>query len=97
MSGRATKPGEKDVRAEAATHLLDVYRRRLEYGDPSGENAADRQRLLEAERYLRLEALQAERNELFDLLRANAIDDQTFGKLLREIDLMESSLRADAH
>ena len=89
---------EAGVRAEAAAHLLDVYRRRLEYGDPSGEDAADMQRLLDAERHLRLEALKAERDELFDLRRSNAIDDGVFRHLVHEIDLMESSLaRGGAH
>jgi CPA1 family monovalent cation:H+ antiporter len=94
---RASGPGDTDVRAEAAAHLLDVYRRRLEYGDPSGENAADMQKLLEADRHLRREALEAERKELFALFRANAIDDRVFERLVREIDLMESSLRTAAH
>jgi monovalent cation/hydrogen antiporter len=94
---RASAPGEPGVRAEAAAHLLDVYRRRLEYGDPSGEDAADMQKLLEAERYLRQEALKAERDELFILLRANAIDESVFQQLVREIDLMESSLARAAH
>jgi CPA1 family monovalent cation:H+ antiporter len=83
---------EAGVRAEASAHLLDVYRRRLEYGDPSGEDTADMQRLLDAERLLRLEALKAERDELFDLRRSNTIDDNVFRHLVHEIDLMESSL-----
>ena len=94
---RAAAPGETSVRAEAAARLLDVYRRRLEYGDPSGENLADMQKLLEAERYLRQEALKAEREQLFTLLRANAIDEQVFRQLVREIDLMESSLTRAGH
>jgi CPA1 family monovalent cation:H+ antiporter len=83
---------ETGMRAEAAAHLLDVYRRRLQYGDLSGEDAADIQRLFDAERYLRLEALKAERDELFDLRRSNTIDDNVFRHLVHEIDLMESSL-----
>ena len=85
-----------DVRAEAAVHLLDVYRRHLDYGDPSGENAEDMQRLAEAERRLRLVALDAERDELYRLRRAFAIDDMVHQKLVREIDLMEASLLGKA-
>jgi CPA1 family monovalent cation:H+ antiporter len=81
-----------DVRAEAAVHLLDVYRRHLDYGDLSGENVDDMQRLAEAERRLRLVALNAERDELYRLRRAFAIDDVVHQKLVREIDLMEASL-----
>src|SRR5690606_24892057 len=76
---------DADVRAEAAVHLLDVYRRHLEYGDQSGENAEDMQRLAEAERRLRLLALDAEREELYRLRRAFAIDDVVHQKLVREI------------
>jgi CPA1 family monovalent cation:H+ antiporter len=83
---------EVDVRAEAAVYLLDVYRRHLDYGDLSGENAEDMQRLAEAERRLRLVALDAERDELYRLRRAFAIDDVVHQKLVREIDLMEASL-----
>lgn len=81
-----------DVRAEAAVHLLDVYRRHLDYGDLSGESAEDMRRLDEAERRLRLVALDAERDELYRLRRAFAIDDVVHQKLVGEIDLMEASL-----
>ena len=57
----------------------------------------DNVRLLDAERYLRQEALEAERDELFTLLRANAIDESVFQQLVREIDLMESSLARASH
>jgi CPA1 family monovalent cation:H+ antiporter len=85
-------PAAVAVRAEAAAHLLDVYRRHLDYGDLSGENADDMQRLAEAERRLRLAALEAERDELYRLRRAFAIDDIVHQRLVREIDLMEASL-----
>ena len=42
-------------------------------------------------------ALKAERDELFILLRANAIDESVFQQLVREIDLMESSLARASH
>src|SRR5690606_30697499 len=42
-------PNEADAqrRAEAAEHLLDVYRRRLQYGDPTGEDATSVRRMVE--------------------------------------------------
>ena len=91
-------PDQRDVdaRAEASVHLLDVYRRHLDYGDMSGENAEDMQRRDEAERRLRLVALDAERDELYRLRRAFAIDDVVHQKLVREIDLMEASLLGKA-
>lgn len=84
------------VRAEAATHLLDVYRRRLDYGDPSGEDFLSMQQLANEERRLRLAALAAERDELYRLRRAHSIDDDLHQRLLREIDLMEASLQGAA-
>src|SRR5690606_17107093 len=81
-----------DARAEAGVHLLDVYRRHLDYGDMSGEHAEDMQRRDAAQRRLRLLALAAERAERYRLRRACAIDDVVHQKLVREIDLMEASL-----
>lgn len=80
------------LHAEAGMHLLDIYRRRLEYGDESGEDAAHMRRLDEAERALRRQALAAERDELFRLRRARNIDDGVHQQLVREIDLLEASL-----
>src|SRR5690606_30615117 len=80
------------ARAEAAMVLRDVYQRHLDYGDLSGETAEDMERVAEAERRLRLGALDADRDELYKLRRAFAIDDVIHRKLVREIDLMEASL-----
>ena len=41
---------------------------------------------------MRLEALRAQRDELYRLQRARAIDDETHRRLVREIDLMEAGL-----
>lgn len=79
------------ARAEASMRLLEAYRRRLDYGDP-GEDATDAQRLAAAERSLRLQALAAERDELYRLRLARAIDDDVHRQLVREIDLVETSL-----
>ncbi|MGQ4660684.1 Na+/H+ antiporter [Lysobacter sp. F6437] len=84
------------ARSEAAMVLRDVYQRHLDYGDLSGENAEDMQRVAEAERRLRLVALEAERDELYKLRRAFAIDDIVHQKLVRELDLMEASLLGKA-
>ena len=85
-------PEQAALHAEAGMHLLDIYRRRLDYGDESGEDAAHMRRLDEAERALRRQALAAERDELFRLRRARNIDDGVHQQLVREIDLLEASL-----
>jgi len=95
---RQYSPEEAALRAEAAAYLIDVYKRRLEYGDPSGERMEDIERRMEVELELRLEALRAERDELYRLRRSNAIDDDVHRALVREIDLTEASLtRPAAH
>lgn len=84
-------PAASAIRAEAALHLVDFYRRRLDYGDPSGRDADHMRELTEATRHLRLEALAAERDELYRLRRARRIDDGVHRQILREIDLVEAS------
>jgi CPA1 family monovalent cation:H+ antiporter len=85
-------PGQVAIQAQAGMHVLDIYRRRLDYGDPGEQNAPDMQRLVDAERRLRLEGLRAERDELYRLRLTGSIDDAVHQQLLREIDLMEASL-----
>src|SRR5690606_2698577 len=80
------------LRSEAGLRVLDVYQRRLDYGDPSGEKLTDIRRLAAAERSLRLKALAAERDELYRLCRTHAIEDDLMRKLVREVDLNASSL-----
>src|SRR5690606_33692447 len=85
-------PAHQALRAEAGLRVLDVYQRRLDYGDPSGEKLADIRKLAAAERSLRLKALAAERDELFRLCRRHVIEDDLMRRLVREVDLIESSL-----
>jgi len=89
-------PGEEAARAEAAVLLRDAYQRHLHYGDLSGEDAVQMQRVEQAERRLRLAALDAERDELYRLRRARAIDDVIHRKLVGELDLAEATLRQRA-
>lgn len=79
------------ARDAASMRLLEVYRRRLEYGAP-GDDASEARRLADVARTLRLQALAAERDELYRLRRVGAIDDDVHRQLVREIDLVEASL-----
>ena len=85
---------EEAVRAEAAVVVRDVYQRHVDYGDLSGESAEDMQRVADAERRLRLLALDAERDALYRLRRGLVIDDELHQTLVHEIDLMEATLAA---
>ncbi len=84
---------EEAARAEAAVLLRDAYQRHLHYGDISGEDVQQMERVERAERRLRLAALDAERDELYRLRRAQTIDDIIHRKLVGELDLAEATLR----
>jgi hypothetical protein len=83
------------AKADAGAYLLDVYRRRVQYGDPTGEDEESRRMLAEADRSVRLVGLRAERDELYRQRMAGNIDDDLHRRLLREIDLMETSLERE--
>lgn len=84
-----------DVYAEAAARVTELYQRRLDYGN-EGDEAARIQEQAEAERSLRLEAIRAERDELFQMWLNDKLDDSVHQHLLRELDLIEGALsRAD--
>ncbi len=89
---------ESDVYAQAAAHVNGIYERRLEHAAMQGQGEdrerADRVREAdEAERKLRLAALRAEREAVFELARQGQISDATSRKLVREVDLLEGRYR----
>jgi plasmid maintenance system killer protein len=84
-----------DAYSEAAARITELYQRRLDYGN-EGDEAARFQAQAEAERSLRLEAIRAERDELFQMWLNDKLDDSVHQRLLRELDLIEGALsRAD--
>jgi Na+/H+ antiporter len=83
---------DADLYAEAASRVMDLYRRRME-GQTSSENAIRIRRCDDIERHLRLAGLRAERDALFALARAHSMSDKNCRKLVREIDLQEERLR----
>ncbi|MGH8326746.1 MAG: Na+/H+ antiporter [Steroidobacteraceae bacterium] len=91
--GSAANPEESELRSQAATRLLDVYRRRIEGSNRDGESAIQIRRADEIERSLRLAGLQAERDRIFQLARSQALSDATARKLVRNIDLLEERLK----
>jgi CPA1 family monovalent cation:H+ antiporter len=81
-----------DLYTEAATRVMELYRRRLA-GQMSGENAVRVRRTSAIERKLRLAGLRAEREALFRLARTNKISDARSRELVRELDLQEERFR----
>lgn len=87
-----TASADDDASTEAAERVLELYSRRLDRGISEGEEAARIQSLAEAERTFRLEAIRAERDELFRMWRDDGLDDTVHRNLLRELDLIEEAL-----
>lgn len=96
QSCRALSPRDpqRQVQVDAATNLIEGYRRRLAYGASEEQEAQEKRRYASAERLLRLEALRAERDELFRLRLAGEVDDGVHQRLLKEIDLAEAALQS---
>lgn len=81
---------DADLYVEAASRIMDGYRQRIEIrrGDPEALASG---RILEGiARDLRLEALKAEREEIFRRVRHGELGSELARKLIREIDLIET-------
>lgn len=90
----ADNSSDADLYAEAATRVMDLYRRRIEGGrSVSGESALRMRLSDEIEKRVRLAGLQAERDAIFQLARSNGLSDEISRKLVREIDLAEERLK----
>lgn len=83
---------DAELYTEAAARVMELYRRRVQ-GQSTAENAARIRRSDDIERRLRLAGLNAERDTVFALARANTLSDETSRRLVREIDLLEERLR----
>ena len=83
---------DADLYAQAATRVMDLYRRRIEGRMQTGESAALIRRTDTAERQIRLAGLRAEREEIFRLARAQTLSDEISRELVREVDLLEERL-----
>lgn len=81
------------IYTQAAARLTGSYQRRLDGEAISDREAGQLRKADQAERALRLAALQAERGEIFSLARGFHISDETARKLVRELDLMEARYR----
>lgn len=82
---------DASVQSAAARHVIDLYRRRLHLAQAM-DNEAQHFKQLDAERQLRVEALRAERDELYQLRMTRQIDDILHRQLVNEIDLLETGL-----
>jgi CPA1 family monovalent cation:H+ antiporter len=82
---------ESLVQMEAAMHVIELYRRRLAHG--LRQNGSSHHiRELDVERQMRIEALRAERDQLYQLRLNRQLDDVLHRQLVHEIDLIETAL-----
>ncbi|MBC9176817.1 Na+/H+ antiporter [Pseudoroseomonas ludipueritiae] len=81
---------DADLITDAAARLMELYRQRIDGRAMTGEAAAQVRRLEEIDHRLRLEAMRAEREELYRLGRSRQIHDDLVRRLVREIDLVEA-------
>lgn len=79
-------------RAELKAQLMAEYRAQLALFNDSREARAQTQQMLQVERTLRLQALRAQRLELYRQRRHNEIDDETVREILHDLDVSEAGL-----
>lgn len=80
--------------ADVTARVMDIYRRRLTAlaGDQEPRDMARRADALEFR--MKLSAMRAERQVLLSLRSNQTINDETFNKLMHEVDLSETALTA---
>lgn len=93
-AARSQSATEVELYTSAAARVVALYQRRLGGGESAGGGDAEElRRADEAERELRLAALNAEREAIFALARHGRLSDEVSRKLVREIDLIEARYR----
>ncbi|NKF22451.1 Na+/H+ antiporter [Solimonas marina] len=93
QNAHAQTPADVERYNDAASRVIALYQRQLSDQAPTGIAAEALRRADDAERELRLAALQAERDAIFELARRRHVSDETARKLVRDIDLSESRYR----
>ena len=85
----ASQRPDLELYTAIATHLAEDYRRRLDRGEAREGKPGPRARADDIERELRLLGITAERRALAQLHREHGIEDSSYQKLVRELDLAE--------
>ncbi len=86
-------PDSAQLVTDAASRVIAFYQARLD----AQKTEIDAHRLCRADEYeraLRLAAVRAERDEIFELGRKRSISEELSGKLIRNLDLLESHYTA---
>ncbi len=81
--------------ADLTARVMDLYRRRLVSLDDADDAATLRAEAKQAEKMelqMKIAAVRAERAALYRMRAEQKINDETLGKLMREVDLSETAL-----
>jgi Na+/H+ antiporter len=81
---------DADLYVEAASRVMDLYRRRIENQTGEDEASSTLRATARIEEELRLAAVRAERTEIFRKVRARQLGSDVARKLVRELDLLEA-------
>ncbi|MGP1666845.1 MAG: cation:proton antiporter domain-containing protein, partial [Rhodanobacter sp.] len=92
LSGSASA-SDVEIYTNAAARVIPLYQHWLDENASSQSEAKRLRRADGAERELRLVALQAQRDAIFELARHRQISDEVTRKLVSEIDLTEARYR----
>ena len=84
---------DADFYAAAGTRIMDLYRERIDSRIQQSGDTRETRQYARIERDLRLAALKAERDTIFELARHRSIGSQIAQKLIRELDLLEVRYR----
>lgn len=83
---------DADIYVNAASQLMDLYRKRIDRQTAAPEQMDLRHRDEGIERELLLAALKAERQEIFRRVRKRDLGSEAARKLVRELDLFEARI-----
>ncbi|MGI2032028.1 Na+/H+ antiporter [Rhizobium panacihumi] len=85
---------DADLYSEVGSRLMELYRQRIDGRSNTEDEGNQIRKLEEIERVLRLAAARAEREQVFKMVRARKIPEETARKIVRDIDLTEARLTA---
>lgn len=87
-----TRETGEPLSAEAAAHLIELYRRRIHAHSEEGDRAEALLRASEIERELHIAALRAERAVYFEAARRRTLSEDETRRLVMGLDLQEARL-----
>lgn len=85
---------DADLYSDVGARLMELYRQRIDGRSNTEDEGNQIRKLEEIERVLRLAAARAERAQIFKMVRARKIPEETARKIVRDIDLTEARLTA---